>query len=93
MKLENRTKTVEYKVYVAEDGKEFETEGECILYEKRLNGDVKDCPKCQGRGWVLVKVEDEDYHTGAPIVRTDSHTCELCNGKGYLERKTKIVWE
>ena len=93
MKKEIRTKTVEYEVYIAKDGKEFETESECILHEKKLNGDAKECPNCNGRGWIFVKVEDEDYHTGAPITRTDTHTCKICNGKGYLEKKIKEVWE
>ena len=93
MKIETRTKTVEYEVYITKDGKEFETEGECVLYEKKLNGDAKDCPNCNGRGWVFVTVEDEDYHTGAPITRTDTHTCKICNGKGYLVKKIKETWE
>jgi hypothetical protein len=38
-------------------------------------------------------IDDEDYHTGAPIVRHDSHKCDTCMGQGYIEKKIKEVWE
>ena len=93
MKLETKTKTIEYEVYIAEDGKEFESEGECKLYEKKLAGDVKDCPDCNGRGWILIDILNEDYHTGAQIINHDSKICKTCMGKGYLVKKIKEVWE
>jgi len=93
MKKEIRTKTVEYEVYVAKDGEEFETEKDCILYEKRLDGLIKDCEACNGTGEIRETYEDVDYHSGAPIELVRYRTCPKCNGKGYLEKKLKEVWE
>lgn len=91
MKKETRTKTVEYDVYVAKDGKVFNSENECIHYEKILDGIRKVCPECKGKGYFLVEEMDENYHTGAPETRIVEKTCENCNGKGYLEKKE--VWK
>jgi len=38
MKSETRTKTIEVNVWVADDGKEFTYEQDCIEYERKLNG-------------------------------------------------------
>lgn len=93
MKKEIRTKTVEYVVYIAKDGKEFKTQGECKFHEKRLDGLIKDCPECNGKGEIPEEVIEEDYHTGAPYRTNVWHSCPTCNGKGYLEKKIKEVWE
>jgi len=92
MKTEIRTKTVEYKVYIAKDGKEFKTPSECIFHEKQL-GFIKDCPTCNGKGEIAEEVVEEDYHTGAPYRTNVWHRCPTCNGKGYLEKKIKEIWE
>ena len=93
MKKETRTKTVEYDVYVANDGKEFETEKECIHHEKILDGTRKGCPECKGKGYFLTEEMDENYHTGAPEKRVWKTTCKSCHGKGYLEKVVKETWE
>ena len=93
MKKETRTKTVEYDVYVAKDGKEFETEKECIHHEKILDGTRKVCPECEGKGYFLTEEMDENYHTGAPEKRVLKTTCKSCHGKGYLEKVLKETWE
>lgn len=38
MKTETRKVTVEQKIYIAEDGKEFDDDGDCACYEARLAG-------------------------------------------------------
>lgn len=44
-------------VFVADDGKEFETESECIIYETQILDKIKyfcvdfDFDLCEGRGW------------------------------------------
>ena len=90
MKKETRTKTVEYEVYIAKDGKEFENEKECIFYEMKLNGEIIDCKHCNGRGYHIQDIIEEDYHTGAPYHTAAQIKCEHCHGKGYLEKA--IVW-
>ena len=52
MRTETRSKTVvqNYKVYISKDGKEWPTEESCKLHEKRLDGDIIDCPDCNGAG-------------------------------------------
>ena len=91
MKKETRQKTVDYDVYIAEDGKEFINENDCVLYDRMLKGEVITCPECKGVGRVDKWEEWENYHTGAPE-RTLCHPyCDKCHGKGYLEKK--VVWQ
>ena len=91
MRIEKKSKTIYYNVYIANDGTEFENESQCIDYEKKKNGDRVKCSLCDGTGrisdgWHSVlneltyQYEDVEY----------SHTCSKCNGKGYLERKE--IW-
>ena len=95
MRTETVTKMVpqSYKRYIAKDGKEFTSESECINHEKILNGTRVVCPECNGKGKIAVVEEYDNYHTGAPERTTIYPTCTKCNGKGYLEKKTKITWE
>lgn len=95
MKTVTRQKTViqNYNVYVAKDGKEFASEDACKLYEKRLNGDIKDCPECHGEGrirgrWVSAY---DNYDIGHVDAHYEYDICKCCGGKGYLEKK--ISWE
>ena len=81
-----RKKTVEYVVYIAKDGKEFNSKKECIFYEKKLDGDIIDCPECHGTGKVESYYEYDNYHTGV-VERVLTHpTCKKCKGRGYLEK-------
>ncbi len=95
MKEETRTKTVEYKVYIAEDGKKFSKKTNCELHEKFLHGDAKECPECHGSSEACERIKDTNYHTGAPEVYTHFYKCPKCHGKGYLIKKikTEVVWE
>lgn len=90
MKKETRTKIVEYEVYIAKDGKEFEDKKEAMLHEKLLNGEIKVCHECNGKGKIPEEYEYDNYHTGAPEKSIIYQTCKRCNGKGYLEKA--IVW-
>lgn len=92
---ETRTKTIEYKVYIASDGQEFTSKKECQHYQDVLLGKVKTCPTCNGKGKLYKEIDDENYHTGAPEKTTIWYTCPDCGGKGYLTKKVKIVetWE
>jgi DnaJ-class molecular chaperone len=93
MKTEVRQKTVDYEVYISNDGKEFDNIKDCELHDKILSGDAKWCPECKGEGEIGEEVWEEDYHTGAPYKTTEYHRCKKCHGKGYLEKKIKEVWE
>ena len=78
--------------YQAEDGHIFDTEAQCLDYEARMKGTRRTCPKCNGRGRI-----SEGFHE----VRNEltyqyetvkySHKCEVCDGKGYLDKKE--VWQ
>ena len=93
MRVEKKTKLVIYKVYIAKDGKEFNSRKECEHHEKILDGTRIVCPHCNGEGKVWTEVEYEDYHTGLPETSTFQVTCDKCNGRGYLEKKIKVTWE
>ena len=93
MKTEIRIKTVEYKVYIAKDGKEFKSSKECKHHEMILDSTRKVCPECHGKGKIAVEEEYDNYHTGVTEHTTIYPTCPKCNGKGYLEKKIKTVWE
>ena len=94
MKKEIRQKTINYDVFIAIDGKEFEKEQECIHHEKILLGERKLCPDCEGTGVVFVTEEFEDHHTGVMRSIDVKKKCETCGGKGYLEKKTltNTIW-
>ena len=92
METKVRTKTVEYKVYVAKDGKEFTSEEECISHEKILDGTRIICPSCGGKGgWQGKWIEPYDHWDGPMGGYYEHHICERCQGKGYLDKK--ITWE
>ncbi len=91
MRKKTKYRKVPYTVFVAKDGKEFEDENKCRLHEKIIAGKAKICPECHGEGYKLVTVMGEDYHTGAPMEYTEHEYCNMCKGKGYLE-KTE-VWQ
>ena len=86
-----KKKVVKVKEYVAKDGNVFDNKDDCVLYEKKLDGEIIDCPECKGTGKVHVTEEYDDYHTGELRTATYYITCAKCNGKGYLEKK--IVYE
>ena len=93
MKKEIRIKTVKYNVYIAKDGKEFNSESDCKHHEMILNGTRIICPECNGKGKIDVIEEYDNYHTGVLEKTTIYPTCTKCNGKGYLEKKIKEIWE
>ena len=91
MKIVKRQKTVEYNFYIAYDGKEFDNKKDCIFHDRLVNGEIKICEECKGKGYFIEEYEDDNYHTGAPETYTRHVDCKCCKGKGYLEKKT--VWE
>jgi RecJ-like exonuclease len=91
MKKEVRTKIISYNVFVADDGKEFEKEKDCKLHERKLKGEIKECPNCGGTGKTSEWDVCDNYHTGVPEKILCHPTCRMCNGKGYLEKK--VIWE
>ena len=59
MKVDQRERTVvqKYIVYIAKDGKEFESKEKCEDYEKILDGTRIVCPDCNGKGkWKTIRV-------------------------------------
>ena len=94
MKQEVRTKTVKYNynVYIAKDGKEFNTEDECIHHEMMLDGIRIVCPNCNGQGsWKTDYVPEYDHWDGTMGGYWNYEKCPKCKGKGYLEKK--VTWE
>ena len=91
MKTRVGRKVVTYKQYVAKDGKVFDNKDECILHEKKLRGEIIECPDCHGTGKVRVTEDYDDYHTGELRTMTYYPTCVKCNGKGYLKKKIIFV--
>lgn len=93
MKTEVRQKTVDYEVFISDDGTEFDNEKDAILHDRLLKGEIKECYNCHGKGRVAELEEYDNYHTGASERRMIYPTCDVCHGKGYLEKKIKEVWE
>lgn len=93
METIKKTKTVEYTVYRTIDGKEFHFQSDAILHENILKGDRKPCEKCKGTGRINIRYEKEWINKS--MIPTDSEevevlksdTCDICKGKGYLEKK------
>ena len=94
MKIEQRQRTVvqDYKVYIAKDGQEFDSEDKCKHHEMILNGTRKVCEHCGGNGgWQGKWIEPYDHWDGPMGGYHEWHTCPQCKGKGYLEKK--VTWE
>jgi DnaJ-class molecular chaperone len=92
MRTVERTRTQTYKVYVAKDGKEFDSEEECKHHEMILDGTRIVCPDCKGQGGFTGKwVEPYEHWEGTMGGYYERTVCPKCNGKGYLEKK--ITWE
>ena len=92
MKKEVRTKTVEYDVYIAKDGKEFNDEDKCKHHEMILDGTRMVCPDCNGKGrWKTDYVPEYEHWEGTMGGYWNYATCKRCGGKGYLDKK--VTWE
>ena len=94
MKTETREKIIKhkYKVYISEDGQEFESEEKCLDQEKRVSGSRITCPDCNGQGrWKTDYVEEHDHWEGRMGGYWNYKTCPKCGGKGYLDKK--VSWE
>ena len=95
MKEVTRKRTVvqEYNVYIADDGREFDSERECTDYELRKKGDRITCPRCGGCGYTDERWVGPGYDSSFGVI--EGHfartTCDKCHGKGYLDKKT--TWE
>ena len=94
MKVDQRERTAvqKYIVYIAKDGKEFESKEKCEDYEKILDGTRIVCPDCNGKGrWQTDYVPEYDHWDGKMGGYWNYKTCDRCKGKGYLEKK--VTWE
>ena len=93
MRIESRQKITYYDVYIAKDGKEFNTREDCINHEKELDGIRKVCPTCNGAGWLQGKFVPayDNYDIGHVEAHYEWDECPTCHGKKYLEKK--VVWE
>ena len=88
MKIEKRTKEIDYNVYITQDGKEFTNEKDAIDNEKIINGDRKICEMCNGKGSINGRYEKVtwDYgHRSSNMWKEDE--CPKCKGKGYFEKR------
>ena len=63
------------KKYKSDDGKIWDTKEDAIIQDKRLKGDIKVCPVCNGTSMA------DEYGDGRVF-----GLCHNCNGKGYLEK-------
>lgn len=81
---------IEKIVYESNDGKTFDNKLECIHHEGNYM-----CPKCKGEG--IVKEKYNAYPSGLPDSgwvddwKFKDVGCNVCNGKGYTERKLKPI--
>lgn len=41
--------------YETKDGKQFDNKDKALLHESKLNGSAKDCPHCNGKGYLEMK--------------------------------------
>lgn len=82
-------KVTENTIYVAFDGREFNSEAECLAHEKHVKevqAHIR-CPKCFGEGYitvhktVFVEPMQRAYDNGE---RSERERCAFCNGKGYI---------
>lgn len=90
MRVEKRQKTISVNVYIASDGKEFESESACKTHEMFLNGTRKTCTRCNGRGWLSREwVPPHEHWEGTMGGYYNYEDCPECNGKGYLEKVTE----
>ena len=95
MKTVTRQRTVveNYKVFIADDGKEFNSYDACQDYELRKKGERMTCPSCNGIGYFRGRWIKPGYDPGLGAIEGhyETTTCEKCKGKGYLDKKT--TWE
>ena len=94
MRTVQRTRTIKqnYNVYIAKDGKEFDSEDDCKHHEMMLDGTRIVCPDCNGKGqWRTNYVPEHDHWEGKMGGYWEYETCKKCKGKGYLEKK--VIWE
>jgi len=95
MRTEQRTRQVvqTYTVYIAKDGKEFDTEDKCKHHEMMLDGTRIVCPHCNGEKRFRGRFVEayDNYDIGHVDAHYEWNTCPRCHGKGYLEKKT--TWE
>lgn len=85
-------KTVDYDVFITNDGKEFTIKSQAEDHEKFLNGTRKKCSACDGRG--RINYREEGYRDTWNMIEGRhevSDPCHECHGKGYLEKK--VTWE
>lgn len=93
MKEITKSKTVFYTVYQTSDGKEFEDKQEALLHENILNGKKKKCDKCNGKGYVNERWEDEyvlktgEHFASEKMSQHKFDICPNCKGRKYLELK------
>ena len=85
-------KTITVSKYKASDGTVFDTEYQCLDYEKRKNGERIECPRCGGRGGFNYRTEIVRNELTCQYEEVGFHdTCTKCGGKGYLDKK--VSWE
>lgn len=92
MKKEVKNVTIVKTSYIAEDGKIFSSERECVIHENIQKGEWKRCFECNGKGIVT---KDNDYagdgNWGSRCgVSTWEEQCPKCKGRTYLVKKE--VW-
>ena len=92
---ENETREVEK--YKTSDGKIFNFKQQAEDHQKILDGLRKKCPTCNGEGILNERSEygwiEDGWAPGSGSYgyKQISDTCNNCNGKGFLEKKTS--WE
>lgn len=78
--------------YKSNDGHVFDTKEQCLDYEARMNGTRRTCTNCNGRGRISEGFHEVRNELTCQYETVEySHTCEVCGGKGYLDKKE--VWE
>ena len=92
--IKNRKRLLRVPVYIAKDGIKFTSKDECLDHEKYLDPNKVKCHVCKGMGsYPGEKITDYNlliryvHCISAGSRYYWSIPCEVCGGKGYLEKK------
>ena len=79
MKKVVRTKTIEYEVFISDDGVEFDNLQDALLHDRFVRGEIIVCPRCKGQKFRQYYRWLDDGNKSI----IDS-LCDCCYGKGYI---------
>lgn len=92
MRTEQRANTIYETIYITVDNREFSKKTDAEYHEKELNGSIKNCIRCCGKGEINGSYKTS-YDPMCPTLQQYwwADKCPECNGKGYLEKT--VEWK